>query len=716
MNDLTSMDHIFTRKLTDIILANLENESFGAKELAHETGMSCFNLNRKLQVISRKTINQFIREVRLNRAMEMLLQEPVTASEAGFKVGFGSPAYFSTCFSEYFGYPPGMVKKKGLNNSGENGNGFPAGAFAPQQESMKTETKPPNRRKQVQWAVTFITSCILLLFVLVFLFNDKIPGNFNLLTANQLKTPKKSIAVLPFINDSQDPGNVYFINGVMEAILDNLSQIKDLEVHPRTSVEQYRNNGSKTIPQIARELGVNYIIEGSGQKIGDKVSLYIQLIEASSDKHLFSKRYNMKLEDIFTLQSEVAIKVASEIKAVITIEEKESIEKAPTTNFAALNLFLQANDVHNIAESEGKWELNIKAEHLYKRAIQIDSTFADPYASLGWIISGRNIDSALCLANRALHFDDKNPEAYTLKGFIYKSKGMDKEAEEAYKLSIKNKPNNSSAYRCLGELYFYQGNCSDAIENQLKAFHLENNSMQERNIIESFCANLYCLGFYKEGEKYAARLLELNNDSSYYYWGLASADLDLGNYKSALGSAYKMYACDTKNTNNIYLLMYTYLYLRDFREAERLMQKYIEIMKQQGRKIEPDYLLGFIYLEIGNKKEADYHFEGTIKEIEKTIGQNQSSDNCVAYLALAKIYSARNEKTKAMENLRKVEDSLGSTIFRVKDFKNCTMLDNIRNEPGFAEYIKVAETRYRKEHDKVEKLLAREGILGVTQQ
>ena len=133
----------------------------------------------------------------------------------------------------------------------------------------------------------------------------------------------------------------------------------------------------------------------------------------------------MKLEDIFTLQSEIAIKVASEIKAVITIEEEESIKKTPTTNFAALNLFLQANDIHNIAESEGKWELDIKAEHLYKRAIQVDSTYADPYASLGWIIFNRNIDSALYLANRALHFDDKNPDAYSLKGYIFSRKGMD---------------------------------------------------------------------------------------------------------------------------------------------------------------------------------------------------------------------------------------------------------------------------------------------------
>ena len=293
---------------------------------------------------------------------------------------------------------------------------------------------------------------------------------------------------------------------------------------------------------------------------------------------------------------------------------------------------------------------------------------------------------------------------------------MDREAEEAYKLSIRNKPNNSPAFRFLGELYFSQGNCSGAIENQLQAFQLENNSMQESNLIKSFSSSLYYLGFYKEGERYASKLLELNNDSSYYYWGLASADLDLGNYISALKWAHKMYACNTKNPDNIYHLMYTNLYLRDFREAERLMQKYIEIIKQQGRKMEPDYLLGFINLETGNKKEADHHFEGAIKAIEKMIGQNQSSDNCAAYLALAKIYSACNEKTKAMENLLRVEETMSSTIFRIKDFKNCTMLDNIRNEPGFAEYIKVAETRYIKEHFKVEKLLAMAGILDAKQE
>ena len=131
------------------------------------------------------------------------------------------------------------------------------------------------------WLITVFASIGILSFILlIYILNHEKFVNIFSIADNRLEVSKKSIAVLPFINDSQDPENVYFINGVMEAILDNLSKIKDLEVRPRTSVEQYRNNGTKTIPQIARELGVNYIIEGSGQKIGDQVSLYIQLIEA----------------------------------------------------------------------------------------------------------------------------------------------------------------------------------------------------------------------------------------------------------------------------------------------------------------------------------------------------------------------------------------------------------------------------------------------------
>jgi hypothetical protein len=134
-------------------------------------------------------------------------------------------------------------------------------------------------------------------------------------------------------------------------------------------------------------------------------------------------------------------------------------------------------------------------------------------------------------------------------------------------------------------------------------------------------------------------------------------------------------------------------------------------MKQLGRKIEPDYLFGWIYLENGLKKEAAYHLEGSREAMIKIIEQNQPAESCVAWLNLTKIYSVQNEKGKALESLRKAKELMKFTVFRIKDFKNCTMLDNIRNEPEFTEFIKEGEAKYRIEHKKVEKLLKEKGIL-----
>ena len=110
------MDQVFLKKLIEIVLANLQNEYFDVEALSHKSGMSRSGLNRKLQRIANKSTNQFIREVRLNKALELLQNESVTASEVSYKVGFSSPAYFNSCFHKYFGFPPGKVKKGASEN------------------------------------------------------------------------------------------------------------------------------------------------------------------------------------------------------------------------------------------------------------------------------------------------------------------------------------------------------------------------------------------------------------------------------------------------------------------------------------------------------------------------------------------------------------------------------------------------------------------------
>jgi TolB-like protein len=130
---------------------------------------------------------------------------------------------------------------------------------------------------------------------------------------------EKSIAVLPFINDSPDESNAYFINGIMEEILNNLLMIKELRVLSRTSVENYKKT-IKTIPEIAKELGVIYILEGSGQKYGNKIRLNVQLIDAKNNKHLWSESYEnevSEISDIMSVQTQIAKAIATEIKAQI---------------------------------------------------------------------------------------------------------------------------------------------------------------------------------------------------------------------------------------------------------------------------------------------------------------------------------------------------------------------------------------------------------------
>ena len=155
---------------------------------------------------------------------------------------------------------------------------------------------------------------------------------------------EKSVAILPFKNDSKDEENTYFINGLMEEVLNNLQKIKDLRVISRTSVEQYRNQ-TKPVPEIAKELGVNYIVEGSGQKYGSSFRLRVQLIMAEHESHLWGESFQKtitEVEDIFNIQIKIAESIAEELKAVISPEEKKLIEKIPAADIEVYDEYLKA--------------------------------------------------------------------------------------------------------------------------------------------------------------------------------------------------------------------------------------------------------------------------------------------------------------------------------------------------------------------------------------
>ena len=188
---------------------------------------------------------------------------------------------------------------------------------------------------------------------------------------------EKSIAVLPFKNDSNDSSNVYLMNGLMESTLNNLQSIGNLKVVSRTSAEKYRNT-AKSMPEVADELNVRYLIEGSGQKMGDQILLNIQLIDGASDRHLWSRQYRRNTEKIFELQQEIAKDIAGEIRVILTPEEERRIAKVPTRNPEAYDYFLRAKDLFYKADGES---MNASLP-LFHKAIELDNQFALAYATV----------------------------------------------------------------------------------------------------------------------------------------------------------------------------------------------------------------------------------------------------------------------------------------------------------------------------------------------
>ena len=455
MSEPFKKDQDLIRKLTEIIEANLANEKFGVDELARESGISLYKLSHKLYAINKKTINQFIREVRLEKALGMLQEGEYTASEVAYKTGFSSPAYFTKRFHEYFGYPPGKVKHGDSVGNEQNNLNQHDGAY---------ETGKGKGRTNLL-STPVILSLVLAIVVLAYLFYPFVTRSFSTGKSDPAINPTKSIAVLPFKNLGDNTADQYFIDGVMDEIFINLSRIHDLRVVSRTSVEQFRNT-SGSIPEIGKKLHSDYIVEGSGQKYGNTIRLRVQLIEASKDRHLWAESYEQGItetKDIFAIQSRIAQAIASQLHATITIEEQELIEKVPTANLTAYDLYKKANEFQKQYIDTRNLNTYSKAVTLYKAALEIDSSFARAYSDLASVYLARYywetyfkedfLDSCLVLANIAISFDSKIEEAYHMMGRCYFEKGDIENSLFNFNKALEINPDYSDAWAYQGYLF-----------------------------------------------------------------------------------------------------------------------------------------------------------------------------------------------------------------------------------------------------------------------
>jgi TolB-like protein/class 3 adenylate cyclase/Tfp pilus assembly protein PilF len=193
----------------------------------------------------------------------------------------------------------------------------------------------------------------------------------------------KSIAVLPFENLSDEKTNVFFTEGVQDEILTYLAKVADLKVISRTSVKQYQSGVPRNLRQIARELGVAHIVEGSVQRVGDRVRVSAQLIDARSDTHVWAEHYDREVADVFRIQSEIAEQVVAQLRAKLSPQEKAAIQEFPTRDLAAHDLYLRARDlVDALAFTAGGSENLDEATRLLDEAIAGDPKFLLAYYHL----------------------------------------------------------------------------------------------------------------------------------------------------------------------------------------------------------------------------------------------------------------------------------------------------------------------------------------------
>jgi adenylate cyclase len=287
---------------------------------------------------------------------------------------------------------------------------------------------------------------------------------------------RPSIVVLPFVNISGDPDQEYFVDGITDDLITDLAKVSGLFVIARNSAFAYKGQ-SPDVRQVARALGVRHALEGSVRKVGHQVRINAQLIDAVTGGHLWAERYDGKLDDIFALQDEMTGKIISALQIRLTAGERARVERKPTGNLEAYDLYLRGRAVMYPTSQAG----NASARDLFEKAIAIDPNLAEAYALLGFVYMFEWYflwteepirDKAFLAARRAVDLDDTSALARARLGFLLLVNKKHDQAIVELERAIALAPNDAEGYHWLGEALNYGGDPARAIELSKTAMRL----------------------------------------------------------------------------------------------------------------------------------------------------------------------------------------------------------------------------------------------------
>ncbi len=686
MSDFINPNDSFLQQVISAIEEHLDDESFGVAELADKVNMSRSNLLRRVKASAGISVSALIRQVRLQQAKDLLQDNSLTVSEVAFKVGFSSTSYFIRCYREAYGYTPGEEGKQQVETS----------------EASNPEDQTSSRSSYLWPSLTALVTITALIFFWLQKEN------------NQPLTYDKSIAVLPFTNDSENQENAYLVNGLMSTVLDHLQKIEDLSVRSRTTVEQYRTS-AKAIPEIAKELEVSYVVEGSGQRLGDQILLNISLIDAQNDRQIWSQRYQRELDDIFELQKEVATSIAQATQAIITADERARIEQTPTENTIAYDYYLQGLDRLNEETKEGL----LAGIDLFELAIKEDPSFANPYAYIAvayYYLDLFQLDKQYgedinTYADKAILLNSELAEGLLAKAMYYMQAEQPLLAVEYFEKVLRHYPNSAWTHNQLALVYMISiPDSKKYLEHAIRGlrYTVAEQDSSARSITYLTLANALAQnGFLAEAEPYLQKSLDYNADNPYSE--LLGVFVTLGqtmDFAAAQTHLLELYQRDTMRLDVIQEIAKIYCHQEDYVQAWYYYEKFSRLRTELGLDMfgDQDIKIAFVLLQLGEEERAQVF-------LDRYKAFTEANTSIYSDLLWAAYYSVLNETEKGIAHLRAFTKQSGYQYWVVMMLEDERPMNNLAVHPDYIDIVNQLRDNFWKEHAALKKNLQAEDLI-----
>jgi len=419
----------------------------------------------------------------------------------------------------------------------------------------------------------------------------------------------KSLAVLPLENLSNDPDQEYFVDGITDVLISDLAQISALKVISRTSAMQYKGV-HKSVTQIADELNVDAVVEGTVFSDGQKVRITTQLVRATDDRHLWAEKYEYDLKDIFSLQTEVAQAIASAIEVQLSEQEKTRISTVRAVDPATYQLYLKGRFHWNQRTPQGIW----KAAEYFQQAIDRNPDYAAAYAGLAdcyvvqpayyMTLPDEAYPQARAAALRALEIDDKIAEAYTSMAAVRHNYDWAwSDAEKLYKQAIALNANYATAHQWYSELLVHTGRINESLREINIAYELDPLSTIINMQRASF---VYYSRDYDQAIKEFQRALELHPNFSFTHLYLGYTYCMMNKYDEAVRSMQKVKTLSQGPRSDAYLA-YAYAVAGKHIQAKHILDSLL-ILPEQNLNLSA-YSVALIYIALGETDQTIHWLE-----------------------------------------------------------------------------------------------------------